>query len=46
MKKGKKKLLKGCHQGQNVTVSAIVTQKYFSVFHGPSTLKSISPALL
>ena len=59
----KQKLLKSCHQGQNVTVLAILesrvsriqkiflsathgSQQYFSVFHGPSTLKSISPALL
>ena len=26
MKKGKKKLLKGCHQGQNVTVLAILAR--------------------
>ena len=51
----KQKLLKGCHQGQNVTVLAIleclefknflVGRQYISVFHGPFTLKSISPAL-
>ena len=51
----KQKLLKGCHQGENVTVLAILERlefknflagrQYLSVFHGPSTLKSISPAL-
>ena len=50
----KQKLLKGCHQGQNVDVSAIQKfflsanhggRHYFSVFHGPSTLKSILQAL-
>ena len=57
----KQKLLKGCHQGENITVLAIVERlqfenfccrstkvadnMYFSVFHGPSTLKFISPAL-
>ena len=55
----KQKLLKGCHQGQNVTVLAILERLEFknfscrltmvagntSVFHGPSTLKSVSPAL-
>ena len=51
----KQKLLKGCHQGQNVAVLAILERleiknfflffKYFPVFHVPSTLKSISPAL-
>ena len=50
----KQKLLKGCHQDQNVNVLAIlerlgfkiflVDRQYFSVFHSPSTLKSISPA--
>ena len=53
----KQKLLKVCHQGQNVTVLAIlerlkfkyflvsqVADKYFSVFFGPSALKSISTA--
>ena len=49
----KQKHLKGCHQGQNVTV--LLTKffmplnhggrQYFSLFHGPSTLKSILPAL-
>ena len=39
----KQKLFKGCHQGQNVT--ECLELKYFSVFHGPSPLKSISPAL-
>ena len=56
----KQKLLKGCHQGQNVTVLAILErlefknfpcrpnggQQYFSVFHGPSTLKFFSSALI
>ena len=51
----KQKLLKDCHQGQNVNVLAILERLEFknssglptkvSVFHGPSTLKSISPAL-
>ena len=56
----KQKLLKGCHQGQNATVLAILqrlkfkkffllashgVQQYFSVFYGPYTLKTISPAL-
>ena len=55
----KQKLLKGCHQGQNITVLAILERlKFknfscrppwytilFSVFYGPFTLKSISPAL-
>ena len=53
--------MKGCHQGQNVTVLANLEclgfkkffllvnhggRQYFSVFHGPSTLKTISPALI
>ena len=57
----KQKLSKGCHQGQNIIVLAILErlefenfflsgnhgdQQYFSVFHGPPTLKSISPALI
>ena len=49
----KQKLLKCCRQGQNVTVLATPERlesnyggrQYFSVFHGPTTLKSISPAL-
>ena len=41
----KQKLLKGFHQGQNVTVSEHLEFKYFSVFHGHYTLKSTSPAL-
>ena len=50
----KQKLLKCCPQGQNVTVLVILERlefKKFScrppifLFHGPSTLKSISPAL-
>ena len=53
----KQKLLKGCHQGQNFNVLAIlgclelslsattVGRQYFLVFHDPSTLKSISLAL-
>ena len=55
----KAKLLKDCHQSQNVTTLAIlerlefrnfpcwpimVADRYFLVFHGPSTLISISPA--
>ena len=56
----KQKLLKGYHQGQNVTVLAILErlefknfpcrpngdQQYFSLFHGPSTLKFFSSALI
>ena len=49
----KQKLWKGCHKGQNVTVLATLERlefnhgglQYFSALHGPSTLKSISPAL-
>ena len=49
----KHKLLKGFRQTQNVTFSAILEhlefnyggRQYVSVFHGPSSLKSISPAL-
>ena len=58
-KSSKQKILKGCHQGQNVTLSVILERlefkifwstnhgglQCFSVFHDPSTLKSISPAL-
>ena len=52
-KASKQQLLKGCHQGQSLTVLAVLkhleikngAQKYFSVFHGPSNLKSISAAL-
>ena len=58
--KRKEKLLRGCHQGQNVTVLAIlghlIIQKiffpanhggrqYFSVFHGPCFLNTISPKM-
>ena len=39
----KQKLFKGCHQGQNVT--ECLEFKYFAVFHGPFTLRSISAAL-
>ena len=55
IRKGKKerflrqKLLKGFHKGENVTVLAILERlefKNFSVFHGSSTLKPISPTLL
>ena len=46
----KQELLKCCHQGQNVAVLAILEclelKNFSSVFHGPSTLKSISPAFL
>ena len=50
----KQKLLKGCHQGQNIIVLAILERLEFenfscwptTVFHSPSTLKSISPALM
>ena len=43
----KKKLLKGCQQGQNIIVLAILVRLELknSVFHGPSTLKSILSAL-
>ena len=39
----KQKLFKDCHQGQNVTER--LEFKYFLMFHGHSTLKSILPAL-
>ena len=50
----KAETLKSCHQGQNVTGLAILEglkfkyfswRQYCSVFHGLSSLKSISPAL-
>ena len=44
----KQKLLKGSHQGQKVAILSILNhggRQYFSVFHGPSTWKSILPAL-
>ena len=50
----KQKVLKGFHQGQDVTVLAIPERLEFkksscrstmAIFHGPFTLKSISPAL-
>ena len=40
----KQNVFKGCYQGQNVTILAILERlefKHLSVFHGPSTLKSI-----
>ena len=55
----KQKLWKGCHEGQIVTVLAILERlelkklschpaivQYFSVFHSPSTFKSISLVLI
>ena len=53
----KQELLKACHQGQNVIVLAILERlefknfsshggrQYFSLLHGPATLKYILPAL-
>ena len=44
----KQKLLKGSHQGQKVAILSILNhggRQYFSVFHGPSTWKSILSAL-
>ena len=36
----KQKLLKGCHQGQNIIVLAILERlEFFSVFHGPLHFK-------
>ena len=58
-RRNKAETIKGCHQGQNITVLTILERlefqkiflefhcwlTIFSVFHEPSTLKSVSQAL-
>ena len=59
-RRNKAETIKGCHQGQNITILAILERLEFkkiflsanngdrqciSVFHDPSTRRSISPAL-